>query len=182
MEETEAIPSGKASQDNLYKQTAISFGAALERLARAYEADVEKRRDLLQEIHLAVWRSFEGFDARCSLRTWVYRVAHNTATSHVIRQYRKNSKTVSLEEIENAPDAKDLELATDRHQALDRLLVLIQGLNPLDRQVILSYLEEIDTPSIGEITGLSARAVATKIHRIKNILARRFHERGRHGE
>jgi RNA polymerase sigma-70 factor (ECF subfamily) len=41
----------------------------------------EDRRDLLQEIHLALWRSFATFDDRCSLRTWVYRVAHNVATS-----------------------------------------------------------------------------------------------------
>jgi RNA polymerase sigma-70 factor (ECF subfamily) len=40
----------------------------------------------------------------------------------------------------------------------------------------------MDAASIGEITGLSPGNVATKIHRIKNILARRFHQGGRHGE
>jgi RNA polymerase sigma-70 factor (ECF subfamily) len=180
--EIEAMSRGKASQDNQYKHAVTSYGAALDRLARAYEADLDKRRDLLQEIHIALWRSFERFDARCSLRTWVYRIAHNTATSHVIRQNRRSFRTVSLEEIENASDGKNLELATDRHKALDRLLALIQGLYPLDRQVILLYLEGMDASSIGEITGLSAPAVATKIHRIKNILARRFHERGHHDE
>ena len=181
MGETPRVPSGKPSQNDLYRQAGIAFGAALERLARAYELDPDKRRDLLQEIHLALWRSCDAFDARCSLRTWVYRVAHNTAASHVIRQRRTNSRMVSLEEVENATDGKDLELSADRHQALDRLLSVIQILNPLDRQVILSYLEGIDAASIGEITGLSAQAVATKIHRIKNILTRRFHERGCHG-
>jgi RNA polymerase sigma-70 factor (ECF subfamily) len=46
--------------------------------------------------------------------------------------------------------------------------------------VILLYLEGLDAASIGEITGISAGNVATKIHRIKNILVRRFHEGGRH--
>jgi RNA polymerase sigma-70 factor, ECF subfamily len=45
----------------LYQQTANTYGAALERLAKAYEADPEKRRDLLQEIHVAIWQSFAGF-------------------------------------------------------------------------------------------------------------------------
>ena len=36
--------------------------------------DSDKRRDLFQEIHFAIWRSFAGYDGRCSLRTWVYRV------------------------------------------------------------------------------------------------------------
>ena len=73
----------------------------MDRLARACEADPEARRDLAQEIQLALWRSFEGFDGRCSLRTWVYRVAHNAAASHVLRQRRaKGAILVGLEEIE----------------------------------------------------------------------------------
>jgi RNA polymerase sigma-70 factor (ECF subfamily) len=55
-------------------------------------------------------------------------------------------------------------------------------LTPLDRQVIVLYLEGIEAASIGEITGLSASNVATKIHRIKQVLVRRFHEGVRHGE
>ena len=71
-----------ANQDERYAQAAETFGGAIERLARAYEAGPEERRDLVQDIHVALWRSFAVFDGRCSLRTWVYRVAHNTAASH----------------------------------------------------------------------------------------------------
>ena len=89
------------SQNELYEQAAAEYGAALARLARGYEADPDKRRDLLQEIHIALWRSFEGFAGLCSLRTWVYRVAHNTATSHVIRQRgARNELLVGLEEVD----------------------------------------------------------------------------------
>ena len=171
------------TQDELYREAADTYAAALERLARAYEADAEVRRDLLQDIHIALWRSFAGFDGRCSLRTWVYRVAHNTATSHVIRQRRRNSQTlVGLEELESVPDHREGEWATDRRYALERLMDLVQSLKPLDRQVILSYLEGLDAASIGEITGISPGNVATKIHRIKNILARRFQEGGHDDE
>jgi RNA polymerase sigma-70 factor (ECF subfamily) len=170
-------------QDDLYQEAAATYGAALDRLARAYEADPDRRRDLGQEIHLALWRSFAGWNGHCSLRTWVYRVAHNAATSHVIRQRRANAQTlVSLEELEQFPDRSVDRPAADRRQALERLLGLIQSLKTLDRQVILSYLEGMDAASIGEITGLSPGNVATKIHRIKSILARRFQEGGRHGE
>src|SRR5207302_4720671 len=75
-------------QDANYRDAAAEYGAALERLARAYEADPDRRRDLLQEIHLALWRSFAGFNGLCSQRTWVYRVAPNSATSHVLRERR----------------------------------------------------------------------------------------------
>jgi RNA polymerase sigma-70 factor, ECF subfamily len=164
------------TQDELYQQAADVYGAALERLARTYEADPEIRRDLLQEIHIGLWRSMEAFDGRCSLRTWIYRVAHNIATSHVMRERRNHSRTlVGLEELENIPDQQGSP-SPDRREALERLTGLIRQLKPLDRQVILSYLEGMDGASIGEITGLSSGNVATKIHRIKAILARRFQE------
>ena len=170
-----------ATQDGLYREAAEAYGAALDRLARAYEADPDARRDLAQEIQLALWRSFEGFDGRCGLRTWVYRVAHNAAASHVIRQRRaKSAILVGLEEIEALPDPKDEQSAADRRMALDRLLALIRRLHPLDRQVILSYLEGLDAAAISDITGISPGNVATKVHRIKTILTRQFHSGGNH--
>jgi len=168
-----------SAQDELYRQAAEIYGAALERLARAYEADVDLRRDLLQEIHVALWRSFNRFDGRCSLRTWVYRVAHNIAASHVISQRRTRAQTlVGLEELENIEDAQSGPTAVDRSHALNRLLELIQRLKPLDRNVILAYLEGMDATEIGEISGLSASNVATKIHRIKHMLSRKFQQGG----
>ncbi|MCC6539946.1 MAG: sigma-70 family RNA polymerase sigma factor [Bryobacterales bacterium] len=175
-------------QDETYNQTAREFGAALERLARVYEADADKRRDLLQEIHVALWRSFAVFDGRCQLRTWVYRVAHNTAVTHVMRNQRQRAPLASLEEVETLANAaaadEDAETSTDRQFALERLYRLIHRLQPVDRQVMLGYLEGLDAAAIGEITGLSPPNVATRIHRLKAILARRFNqlsEGGRHG-
>ena len=177
-------PAARTSQpDDLYKEAANSYGAALERLARGYEMDPDRRGDLLQEIHLALWQSLARFDGRCSLRTWVYRVAHNVAASHVIRDHRRNSRTlIGLEGLEISSVAEDREHAIAQQQALDRLLYLIQKLKPLDRQVILSYLEEMDAATIAEVTGLSPGNVATKIHRIKSILARQFHEGEQYGK
>lgn len=161
-----------SEQDGLYHKAAAEYGAALGRLTRGYEIDPDRRRDLLQEIHLALWRSFAQFRGDCSLRTWVYRVAHNTAITWVMRQKRTKEQTVSLEEVELSaipPDA-------DRRIALERLTQLVNRLKPRDREVILAYLEGLDAAEIGEVTGLSAGSVATKIHRIKKLLARNFHE------
>jgi len=159
----------------MYREAAAGYGAALDRLASAYEANPEERRDLLQDIHVGLWRSFIAFDGRCSLRTWVYRVAHNMATSHVIRQKRKNSVLVTLEAIDAMPADVHGAGAEDQRLNMERLLALVQRLKPLDRQMTLLYLEGMDAASIGEVMGISAGNVATKIHRIKNILARRFH-------
>jgi RNA polymerase sigma-70 factor (ECF subfamily) len=165
------------SQDERYTAAAAEFGGAIERLARAYELDAEVRRDLIQDIHVALWRSLKLFDGRCGLRTWVYRVAHNTAVSHVQRRRRWRAEaTASLDELERLPDLDDPEAAAGERQALARLMGLIHRLGPPDRQVALLYLEDLDAAAIGEVTGLTPGAVATKIHRLKALLARRFAE------
>ena len=166
-----------AGQDQRYAEATAAFGPALERLARAYERDPDRRRDLLQEIHVALWRSLARFDGRCSLRTWVYRVAHNTATSKVLRRQTNAPIFVALDDsLESIAAAANKEETLDRQRALERLHDLIRQLRPLDRQVMLLYLEQLDAASIAEITGLSAANVATKVSRIKQLLVQRFHE------
>ena len=170
-----------ARQDELYKAASASHAGAIARLARAYEADPDKRAELRQEIHFALWRSFANFQGRCSLRTWIYRVAHNSATSYVARQQRfRPEKLLRLEDIEEAADTSSQERDSDQRLALERLLTLIHRLNPIDRQIMLMYLEDCDAASIGEVTGLAPGHVRVQVHRIKRILVQRFHGEGRH--
>jgi RNA polymerase sigma-70 factor, ECF subfamily len=93
-----------------------------------------------------------------------------------MRQRRIFSTLVSLAELETLPDKREGQLAAERRINLVRLSVLIRQLKPLDRQVIISWLEGMDAASIGEITGLSAANVAVRVGRFKNILARRFNQ------
>jgi RNA polymerase sigma-70 factor (ECF subfamily) len=171
----------RSKRDDLYNQALDGCGNALDRLARAYEPDPDKRRDLLQEIHVALWLSFEKFEGRCSLRTWVFRVAHNTATSVVIRRKALAPSFVGIDEAEDSLQRSDSQ-SMDQQEAMESLWALIQKLKPPDKQIILLYLEGVDAASIGEITGFSAGNVATKIHRIKHLLSRRFHEGERRAE
>ena len=178
----ESLSGVQTDQDDLYRSAVEQFGSGLERLANAWEADPEKRRDLSQDIHFQLWRSFRGYDGRCSLRTWTYRVAHHVAVSHVVRERRIFSNLVSLEELESLPGADQERLNPEQRISIARLSSLIQRLKPLDRQVIVSWLEDMDAASIAEITGLSPANVSMRIHRIKKVLARRFHEGGNYAE
>lgn len=166
----------QGSQEELYRAAVAACGGALARLARSYEFDVERRRDLEQEIHVALWRSMAVYDGRCAMRTWVYRVAHNTAVSYVMRN-RRNKGMVSLEELEVASGG-DEPAAADRRMAMERLMRLVERLKPLDRQTVLLYLEGMEAAEIGEVTGDSPGNVAVRIHRIKRILASQFAQGG----
>ena len=167
-------------QQRRYEAAAARYGPAIERIARAYEADPHERRDLVQDIHIALWRSFAAFDGRCSVGTWTWRVAHNAAASYVGRRRRQPPahRLATLEDLESADPGEDPETAAGERQVLDRLNALIQALGPPDRQVMLLYLEDVPAAEIAEVTGLSPAAVATKIHRLKALLARRFQQGG----
>ena len=95
--------------------------------------------------------------------------------AHVVRQCRtKLQGLVTLEELDTNPDQTDYERVANERMAFEQLLRLIHRLRPADREVMLLYLEDLDAPSIAEITGMSPGNVRTQIYRIKNILSRRF--------
>ena len=174
------LPAGadKTGRQALFDQAIAAYGPALQRVAVAYEALADRRSDLLQEIYLALWQSLDSFDGRCALGTWVYRVAHNTATSICIRR-RDRLQLVSIDDVDVPAENVNIGRAIDEERARARVLDLIHRLKPLDRQVVLLYLEGLDAAATGEIVGLTARNVATKIHRLKKVLAQQFHEEGR---
>jgi len=166
-----------ADQNSLYASAAAELGPALARLAHAYEADAVEQRDLLQEIHLALWRSFASFNGACSLRTWVYRVAHNIGASHVLkRQKLRLNRMTSIDELAELPDDDSPARTAEDEDVLARLFSVVHRLKPPDRQLLLLYLEGLDAEAIGEVCGLSAGAVAMKIHRLKATLTKRFHQ------
>lgn len=163
-------------QDARYTEAAAAHGPAMQRLARATEANPERRRDLLQDMHVALWRSLAGYDGRCSLSTWVYRVSHNVAASHVGRERRRNTGAVALEAAGDVPDGRSLAADLEQADALERLNAWIRRLRPADRQVMTLYLEDLSAADMAEITGLTPGAIATRISRLKSQLAKDFRE------
>lgn len=106
----------------------------------------------------------------------MFRVAHNVGASHVV-QTKRSPDWVALDAVSESAAPPS---STDGALAWERIRQLIFELSPLDRQVIVCYLEDMDAASISEITGLSPPHVAMKIHRIKAALAKRFRQGAKH--
>lgn len=164
------------TSNQLYIEAADQFAYAMQRLARATEAHAERRRDLLQDMHVQLWKSLEAFDGRCSLKTWVYRVIHNTAATHVSREVRRSVEQADLVEAEDVPDFSDLHLMIERDDALSKLHDWIRKLKTSDRQIMTLYLEDLSAAEMSEITGFKPGAIATRISRLKTKLTHDFKE------
>jgi RNA polymerase sigma-70 factor (ECF subfamily) len=147
-----------AGLEALFEKVAAAFAAPLTRLARAHEVDTHLQQDLLQEIHIALWRSLAAFGGRCSLRTWVYRVAHNVAATHVGRNRRRQAhRLTTLDDLDLASVAPDVDAELDEGRAMQKINTLIQALKPLDRQVIILHLEGLAADEIADIRAFRPR-------------------------
>lgn len=131
------------------------------------------RDDLVQDIHAQAWRAFPRFDeARASFATWLYRVALNVAISKLRRDGRWRERQEPLQAFHLETIGAELPAPVDeRLLALERF---IGELAPLDRALILLYLEERSHAEMAVILGIGTSNVATKIGRIKQKLRQRM--------
>lgn len=139
------------------------------KVAGTYAWQAEDRADLMQEIAAQLWRAFPRFDERRVFSTWMYRIALNVAISFVRDNSRRACTGVPLDE-ERHDIADDNAIDPEREQQVALLHHFIQCQPPLDRALLLLYLEDRSQREIAETLGLSETNVATKIGRLKQRL------------
>jgi RNA polymerase sigma-70 factor (ECF subfamily) len=136
----------------------------LYKVCNSYCRDRDSREDLAQEIMFQLWRSFGKFDARCRFSTWMYRIALNVAISFYRGESARTRHVISghqhlleaADETENQP------------QDVRVLYQYIETLDPLNKALILLYLDENSYREIADVLGISETNVATKIGRLKS--------------
>ncbi len=135
------------------------------KVANTYCWRADDRADLVQEIVAQVWRAWPRYDPARTFSTWMYRIALNVAISYVRKEVRHREVSVPLDE-----KAHDVATAPGNHVAEDRvprLQAFIDRQAPLDRALLLLYLEDKSQREIAEILGITPTNVSTKIGRLK---------------
>jgi RNA polymerase sigma factor (sigma-70 family) len=142
----------------------------LYKVCNSYCRDRDSRDDLAQEIMVQLWRSFGKFDGRCRFSTWMYRIALNVAISFYRRESTRTRHVISDEQHlmqtvdETGSQPEDVRL----------LYQFIEGLDPLNKALILLYLDENSYREIADVLGITETNVATKINRLKSKLKQEF--------
>lgn len=144
------------------------------KIANSYCRHVEDRKDLIQEIIIQLWKSFDNYDDSFKHSTWIYRISLNVAISFYRKENtRKKNLNPLTEGIIIFADDDDFE---EKEGGLNRLQEMISQLKDLDKALMLLYLEEKNHKEISQIIGISETNVATKINRIKNSLKQKFNQ------
>jgi|GEM_PF-27949 len=161
----------KEKDKTLFTSVLDSHKGIIYKIAKAYSADEEDHKDLMQEIIVQIWNSFERYNNQYKYSTWIYRIALNVA----ITVYRKNSlrRSKSIPLTDNATNFSDEE-TNEKEQDIQLLYKVIHGLSNLDRALMLLHLEQKNYSEIAEIMELTETNVATKLSRIKKVIKNKF--------
>ena len=130
-----------------------------------FSNDNDEVADMFQEVLIKLWNGMESFDGRSEIKTWIYRVALNTCIT--IDKRKKRHSRMKLEMDSDYFNSRDIR--SEQAQVLHRRICRLQ---PLDRAIVLLWLEDISYDEIAAIIGISPKNVSVRLVRIREQLKR----------
>lgn len=124
--------------------------------------------DIRQEVLISLFRGYRNYRNECSESTWVYRVCINTCLFS-LRKFTPKLKTVSFDELPKVhfQDEND----NEAKEKLEWLYSLIAQLNPMDKALVLMWIDELSYEEIALNMGIPRNTVASRLHRIKEKIS-----------
>jgi RNA polymerase sigma-70 factor (ECF subfamily) len=159
-------------RDARFDAAAVEFAAPLARLAGALEDEYSGCEALLQDIHVALWRSFADFDESIPWRTWVLRVALHSVAGHRPNTQDKDVRSMTVREAWASRRRRGEFVSLDE-VAIGELRSpsgLIHRLKPLDRELVVLYLEGVTAEEAREIGGWPVDRVQAAYEQIGRLL------------
>ena len=151
-----------------FDRVIATHGAALSRLAASYTNTLSDRDDLLQDIAMAIWLALPGFRGECSERTFVFRIAHNRAITHLARTRAQSTGTEQAPEPRDPSPTPEAGLAQEQRAAA--LRSAIRQLPLMYRQPVTLLLEGLTYGEIAEVLGISENNVGARLTRGRQML------------
>ena len=138
------------------------------RYVRFRVATREAAEDVTSEVFMKALRSLKRYDPnRASPRTWLLRIARNAVTDHLRSLRRRGSLHVSLDRVPDlVAHEESAELRVVRQERIQKVLNASGTLRSADQEILtLRYGAGLANSEIAEAMGISANAVAVRLHR-----------------
>lgn len=158
----------------------------LYRLALRMMRDPQEAEDVLQETLLNAFKGIAHFDGRSSLKTWLYRIAYNTA---LMKLRGAKPQRVSVEDTLEAEEQGEIlpealhdwcclpERDFETNDAREQLESAIRSLPETLRVVfVMRELEGLSTIETANALGVSEQVVKVRLHRARLALRDRLSE------
>lgn len=128
----------KKKEESFLKVFEANIGIVI-KIAKAYTNTTHDREDLINDIVVELWRSFDSFKRESAVSTWIYRVALNTSMNY----YRKNKRNSLFTFWSNSKQFEDLCWLTEQEDTSETELLYrsIEQLDGINKAIILLYLD-----------------------------------------
>lgn len=136
---------------------------------------VEEAADLTQQVFVRALTALPGYRERgLPFAAWLFRIARNAAIDAARRQ-RHASAQGHLPDGASAGDTGDPERHALRHEAMDRLQVLLRGLDPERRDLLaLRFAAGLTAREIAAVVGGGEAAVQKRLARTIRTLKEQY--------
>ncbi|WP_229731815.1 RNA polymerase sigma factor [Chishuiella changwenlii] len=128
-----------------------------------YMDDIEDQNDLVQEIVLQLWKSYERFQSKSQFSTWMYRVSLNTALTYFKKEKKKSDRYTFLENLDKVDETDTLEKETQ----LELFYKAVHELNKVEKALIFLFLEGQSHKEIASNLGITEVNARVKLNRTK---------------
>lgn len=150
------------------------YSAPIYNYALRMVGDADRAADITQDTFIKAYRKLDTLTDATSTRSWLYRIATNTAIDDMRRRRMVSPMGDDSATYANRPDHRPGPEAEVMAATLDeRVQRALMRLRPNHRQcLLLSDLEDMSAQQIGEVMGLSYAAVRTLLCRARGEMRR----------
>lgn len=150
-----------------------TYGPAIARVAAGYAPPGPAREDLRQDIAIAIMKAAPAFRGDASMKTYIYRIAHNCGIDLIKRRKEEGVEFVEEHYKTANPGPEERTLEKEKRE---RLAAAIRRLPLSTRQPLVLRLEGLSYKEIAEVLDLTTSNVGVRLHRaadeLKNELGR----------
>jgi RNA polymerase sigma-70 factor (ECF subfamily) len=155
-------------KEQLFAEVTSGCTGLISRIALSYEADPALRRELIQDILLAIWVALPSFRGEASLKTFTASIAQKRCISHVAKRAREPRQVeLPADLVSSSPPPDEVALRNDQKK---QLVESIQLLPIPQREAIVLCFEGFTYGEMADILGISANAVMLRCQRAKTTL------------